>query len=152
MPAELDPEARDKLLEALAHGENVSAAARAVGYTRQHVHRLLKEPRFAEELERRRVLATPEDPAKLSREAARARTLEAEAIEVLEEVARDGTEDRDRVAAARELLRHARELAKPKPHQRAAPVPPELRVLPPRDAVDPSKDSEEGDAWRKAQG
>lgn len=54
MAAEIDGEARAKALSALAAGESVSAAARTAGYTRQHLHRLLKEQGFTAELAARR--------------------------------------------------------------------------------------------------
>lgn len=157
MAAELDPEARDRLLTALAAGENVSAAARAVGYTRQHAHRLLKEPRFLEELERRKAsLATTEVAARAPEDVKRLKGLEELALQTLEELAQEaGKEDNVREAAARDLLRHVRDRLDKIERVRAARTPvaaPELRVLPVRDLVDPSADAQEGDAWRKAQG
>ena len=53
MPAELDAEARDRALEALASGSSKAEAARRSGYSRMHIHRLLEDPEFRIALEKR---------------------------------------------------------------------------------------------------
>lgn len=60
MDGHLDGERRARLLRELAAGANNSAAARASGYSRQHVIRLQKDPGFLAELERLRDVVSGE--------------------------------------------------------------------------------------------
>lgn len=59
MAAEQDRDARERLLDALARGLTVSEAAAKAGYQRQSVYRLLRDPAFADELERRKAGVPP---------------------------------------------------------------------------------------------
>jgi hypothetical protein len=129
VPAEIDPAARERLLDALASGATVAAASRSAGYARGHVYRLLDDEAFAAELEQRRA-AVGSSPASPD---------EALALGVLREVAQDArAEDRDRVAAARALLGHAAATKKtPKP--KTAEAPPVLKVLPPEEGAAAAK-------------
>lgn len=115
MAAEQDPEARERLLEELARGSSVAAAARAAGYSRMHAHRLLKEPAFAGDLERRRAERAHEEVS----------ADEQLALEVLRAVCvSKKAKAFDRVAAAKALLAHCapRRLASRAPEP--APPPP----------------------------
>lgn len=62
MAGDVDPTAREKLMQALLEGQNNSEAARTSGYSRKHVKDLVKQPAFVRELERRRE-ALPPTPA-----------------------------------------------------------------------------------------
>lgn len=158
MSAELDPDARARLLEALAAGENVSAAARRAGYSRVHAHRVMKDPGFAAELERARATAAAAgETARGAEDRKRLKELEELALETLETLAQKAHKtDNVREAAARDLLRHVRDRLDKVERVKAARTPvasPELRVLPVQDLVpDKLADEQEGDAWRKAQG
>lgn len=62
MGAELDAGARERLVDALAKGSSVSLAARTSGYSRIHVHRLLKDPAFMAEVDRARAKEVDSEP------------------------------------------------------------------------------------------
>ncbi len=134
MAAELDIEARDRLLDALADGCNKSEAARRSGYSRMHVTRKLKEKDFLVLLERRRAdRATAAEAAAASIEAADERL----ALDTLRELAEEAEAEIVRVTAAKALLAHATAKKKARPvavtPQGASPEP--LRIAPPDDTA-----------------
>ena len=107
MPAEIDGEARARALTALAAGESVSAAARAASYTRQHLHRLLKDAAFLAELEARRAELAEGKVAAGGPAEGELASLEREALAHIRELARDGDDPKaPRVPAISVLLRH----------------------------------------------
>lgn len=100
MSAETDYEARYKLAEALARSpENVSAAAKAAGYRRQHVYRVMKDPEFAKMLDAaKRRLAESGGPIVSDDDGRAAKNYLLGVVEGREEG------DQHRVAAAKALL------------------------------------------------
>jgi hypothetical protein len=138
MSAEADQEARYKLAAALAGGASKAAAAKAAGYARPHVYRLLQEPEFQRMLEAARVRLAGEGAsgAAVSADDVRA------SIEYLRSVVDGDDEDaepRDRIAAAKALL-SAAAVVKRKPEK--APTP-EVRPA----ARPPVSAAEAGAKW-----
>lgn len=105
MAAETDLDARERLVNALANGANVSDAARASGYSRKHVHGLLKDAEFCALVdERKRGRADKGERERLA----------GVGLRVLEEVATDKEAPHAaRVAAARALVALDASRAKP---------------------------------------
>lgn len=95
---ERDYTARAKLIEALAEGQNASAAARAAGYSRVHTQRLRRDPEFLALVDRRRAQLQAEPPAAVS-------PLEARSLLVLGEIRDDASQEGAvRVAACKAIL------------------------------------------------
>lgn len=114
--AEMDVDARDRALQALAAGATIVAVSKASGYSRVHVYRLLQDPKFVEELERRKA-----DVATVGAED------EKLALETLRELADGAEEERDRIAAAKALLAHVQQ-RRIKPVKAAEP--PQIKIVP----------------------
>lgn len=120
--AELDADARERCLLALAGGGSVSEAARRSGYSRVHVHRLMKDAKFLADLERRRekLGASEHETAD-----------EVLALGTLREIAGDkDAKPSDRVAASKALLAHIAASRKPvKAGPQAAPEAPIVKLV-----------------------
>lgn len=152
MAAELDPDARERLIEALAAaGEkpNISEVARRAGYSRMHVYRLMKDKTFLAMLERRKAeLARVEGEARAKGDEEAKKDVD-RALGVLREIMDSSTaEDRDRIAASKAILAYdtaKRAAKKPGPAAASPGGAPVVRVLPPQD-------SKAADAWLEAQG
>lgn len=125
MGAELNAIGREKSIDALAAGASVTEAARRSGYSRKHVYRLLEDPKFAAEVARRKEALAVEVKAVVQTADERL------ALESLRSILQSGgSEDKDRVAAAKALLAHVtlgRKAAKPGPA--AAPQTPVIKLL-----------------------
>lgn len=148
MAAELDPDARDRLLDAIvANPKNVSAAARASGYSRMHVYRLMKDKAFVEMLERRRAEAAKveDDRAKANDPAKKDEKLALETLRAI--VGSERAEDKDRIAAAKALLaHHGLKVKATRPGPATAPPPAAVIKVLPGSGVD------EAAKWLEAQG
>lgn len=93
MAADVDVEAREKLISALAAGSNHSEAARLSGYSRKHVKTLVKDPSFMALVQERRDQAGVD-----TSEAVRV------GMATLLEIARGGENEAARVSAAKALV------------------------------------------------
>ena len=127
MAAETDLDARERLVTALAGGANVSEAARQSGYSRKHVHKLIKDAEFMALVAERQRGGSEER-----------KSAAATGLRVLLEVATDRSAPHAaRVAAARTLVA----LDAPRAKAPAAP-PEEAPAAPAGEALTPEQAQE----------
>jgi hypothetical protein len=118
MAAELDVAARERLIEALAAGATKVQAAKVSGYSRKHIYRLLDDPAFVAAVDRRRAATTGASDRD-----------EELALDVLRDVATNGEEEHNRVAAAKALLAHGIAKRAKAPKAVAPSAPPPLKIV-----------------------
>lgn len=139
MGAELDIGARERLVEAIAGGSNVSAAAKVSGYSRIHVHRLLKDAAFLAEVGKARARVGGAEPDDM-------RAAKAVLVQVMNgEVEGTAPELAVRVSAAKAVIAtfqaRVRQIAGPAAVPLAAPI----KILP------PEQGKAEAEAWLRSQ-
>ena len=121
--ADIDIEAREKTIAALAAGANHSAAARMSGYSRKHIKVLVKSPEFmALVAERQRATARRVGPELVAVYEAAERV----GLAALVDVAQSGENETARVNAAKALVELAGARAPRRdanPARAAAPAP-----------------------------
>lgn len=112
MASEIDLDAREKLIQALAAGANHSEAARISGYSRKHVKTLVKDPGFMGLVAERREKAGADfsEAVKVG-------------LAVLIEIAQTGENETARVSAAKALVAMAAPKVGPKRADPAQSVP-----------------------------
>lgn len=111
MASEIDLDAREKLIQALASGANHSEAARVSGYSRKHVKTLVKDPSFMGLVAERRESAGVDVSGAVK-----------VGLATLLEIAKSGENETARVSAAKALVAMGAPKVGPK---RAEPAPPE---------------------------
>ena len=90
-----DQRKRAKLIDALASGQNVSAAAEHAGYTRRHAHRIMDQ--LKDEIERRKLELCPDGPDE-------AKAIVDEVVASLRALVKDADRDADKIAAGKALI------------------------------------------------